>query len=574
MSIPENLVKNANRRSGQYWYSDNGVSLSRSTYADGDRLADGGFSWPLTSTPFPSPKNAYTGMIPRVPGQGMSFALTANLSNVTGGSFALHIFGYTADGSGLGSLVSPVVMTASGRWSISIADAAFPAGTATVRFLILGTGASSSSNLPFMFRDVVGNYGTTPLAVTETNGFFLDDTVYPDETIAKPAFAHIYPKAWVSPQDFGAVGDGLTDDTAAFQAMVGDGRKCIVGKPRNGYGYKIGSIVLNQPVEIEFEGVNNFDSSRAKLFHFGSDPLFRIKSSHVCIRGGFLDGTLASTGAPAFAVDLAAGSLHNINISDVVGVNMGGIFHVLPSSTNQLSFVRLEKFVFSGQRGKGLYLPSVFSAFFADNLYLEWLLPANAGASQIADANYPMCEIPGNTATGAGGIFLRQVFLQGANVSGATNNSGIVFTGPGSGLRMQQVDVDGAGGDGLVAYNVDEIRADDLGLDDCWGYGMNLNTVHHLFVTGLRSDGRRGNSAGSNPGKHAIYVQGGLAWTKIFGDASNHTGRALEFDGTNNYASEIRLCAADCGSSGTDYCNVGNVDPDSHLNRIAIDGVN
>lgn len=555
----DNIVLNPRGRLGtQFWSSDNSAAVTAVT------PLGQGFSWSL---PTATTKNFYTGLIPRMPSQGASFSLYMDTTAVTAGQVAIHIYGYDATGANLGSLGSTVVPPGAARRSISLTSSQLSAAVTNVRLIIQTTSATGS----LTFTDVMGNYGASAATFAEpADGF----AVNRDANIFLP----VYQRGWVTPEKFGAVGDGVTDDTAAFQAMVRDGRKCLIGKP-GAYGYKVSSITIDQPVEIEFEGVNNIDAAGAKIFHFGSNPLFRITSSNVTIRGAQLDGLSyhPATGAAAFAVDLTSSSIRNINISDITGVGMGGVFHVISPGSNQLAFTRLSRFVFSVQRGKGLFLKSVFSSFFADNLYLEWLRPGGLLSGETAsDLDYTMLEIPGNATAGAGGVFLQQVFLQGTNRSDTPNNHGIIVTGPGGGLRMHQVDVDGAGGIGLSVDGADEIRANDLGLNLCWDHALVLKNTHHVLIDNLRSDGRRPNTSQQNANKHGVWIKGGLSWAKIRGDVSNQTGNALQLDTTAaaNYASTIELCAASCGTSGTDYSNVSNVDPDGNLNRITVDGKN
>ena len=73
-------------------------------------------------------------------------------------------------------------------------------------------------------------------------------------------------REWVSPEDFGAVGNGVTDDTAAIQAAITAIQSSSYHNKELRLGavaYRItGTLTVTGPVKIVGQGVRDFDSSR------------------------------------------------------------------------------------------------------------------------------------------------------------------------------------------------------------------------------------------------------------------------------------------------------------------------
>lgn len=392
-----------------------------------------------------------------------------------------------------------------------------------------------------------------------------------------------YIPAWITPQKVGAVCDGVADDTAKWQECIADGRKIVV--PR-GTISRATSIVIDQPTTIEFEGGYAVSQGRPTIRHSGGSPLFVLKANDTHIYGGvYIDGEtyLPATGANVFQVDLTDNSVQDLTLEDFIAFRTGGILGVTPpdpSDNYQLVFTHLRRWKFYGQRGYGLLLKNVFSTFFTEDLYLEWLRPGGGlyPGESVADINYPMLRVESNVTAGAGGIFPTRTFLQGANRVDCPDNHGIVLIGPGSGLRAQTVDVDGAGGFGLYAEQFSELKGNDLGLNSCWRHAMVLDGVDHVDIAGYRSSGRKGNTDGSTADQFGIWVVGDTKWGRIVGDVSNQTGYAVGWDETSgdNFALEIDVKAANCGADGTTWSNKALVDDeytDARKNLLRIVGI-
>ena len=541
----------------QFWNSDTAAPV---THYESDGF---GFLWTLANAP--TSQNWYTDFISIVPALG--FSASADVySNFTGGNFRLEVFGYGAAGEPLGSIGSIAALTGPALGWQRIHATVTPATMAALPTLakvrvLFQTIAAVGSGLKI--TNIQANHGVNACPV--------------------PLAPFILP-SFVTPEKCGAIRDGRTDDTAAWQTAVRDGRPVeVAASGRNGFGYKVSSIILDQPVQINFNGGKNEEINGCKLFPIGDRPTFDIRSSDVTIEGTwYYDGSAYTpkTDVPIFSVNLTSKSIENLRIEGMTARQAGGIFHVNPGGTkNTLGFTRLKRWKTFAQRGRGLYLPNVFSSFWMEGLYLEWLAPTQLAGDKLAEINHPMCQILGNDLAGAGGIFMRDVYFQGTNHLETPNNHGIVFDGGkvgGGGLRMQGVDVDGPGGDGMKFTNIAEIYGDDIGINSTVGNGLTATSVAHLLINNLRSNGSK-ISKPSVSGKYAIELND-TKWCRINGDVSNWSGQAFRTGGTPKY-NQVSLVAANCGAgaNATDFTNLpltAGVFTDGNGNRITIDGGN
>lgn len=110
---------------------------------------------------------------------------------------------------------------------------------------IVGSGARAGVDMPWGTTAVYGHFG---LDLTGSNGGVvrIDDLVIEDITQA----FHRDMMNWVDVRDYGAVGDGITDDSAAFEAAdnAANGRRVLVSAGT----YRLAtSVTLENPVQFE-----------------------------------------------------------------------------------------------------------------------------------------------------------------------------------------------------------------------------------------------------------------------------------------------------------------------------------
>lgn len=153
----------------------------------------------------------------------------------------------------------------------------------------------------------------------------------------------------VSVTDYGAVGNGVTDDTAAFQAahdaLPSTGGKIII--PNGGWWVVNGTVAITKPVTIVGAGINNITNLKKTT----DTPFFTVNASGVSIRDLCMTGMGKTLATTAYAVDHATGSrfnMENVQISQVwSGVRCKG---------NLFAFRNVEVRDYATSTGIGYYI--------------------------------------------------------------------------------------------------------------------------------------------------------------------------------------------------------------------------
>ncbi|MBV2358773.1 right-handed parallel beta-helix repeat-containing protein [Thalassococcus sp. CAU 1522] len=180
-------------------------------------------------------KLRYMGQTPILP--GCYLQITARIKAVAGALPSVRIAGWA--GRANGSAVSGLTTTGT-----SVALTGY--GSVVEISAIVGTGQRGGVDMVWGTEPVYGHFG---LDLTGPNGGVvrIDDIRITDVTAA----FHRDMMNWVDVRDFGAVGDGSTDDSAAFEAAdaAANGRRVLVSKG----SYYLGSSVTFEN-RVLFEG--------------------------------------------------------------------------------------------------------------------------------------------------------------------------------------------------------------------------------------------------------------------------------------------------------------------------------
>ncbi|OOY16789.1 glycosyl hydrolase family 28-related protein [Thioclava sp. DLFJ4-1] len=178
-------------------------------------------------------KLRYMGDTPILPGTYLR--IRARLKAVSGNLPEVRVAGYAAMGSG--AHVSGVV-------EVGPTVALQSYGAVVEVSAIVGTGSRDGVDMPWGLDAVYGHFG---LDLTGANGGVvrIDDIEIEDVT---EAFLRDL-MGWVDVRDYGAVGDGTTDNVAAFNAadQAANGRKVFVSE---GVYYLGSTISISSPVEF------------------------------------------------------------------------------------------------------------------------------------------------------------------------------------------------------------------------------------------------------------------------------------------------------------------------------------
>lgn len=199
-------------------------------------------------------KLRYMGETPWLPGTYLR--VRARVKAISGNLPSVRIAGYPAQGNG--SAVGGLDQTAH---TVSISTY----GEVVEVSAIIGPGDRTGVDLVWGTQPVFAHLG---LDLTGSNGGVvrIDDLVIEDVT-------HVFHRkmmSWVDVRDYGAVGDGVTDDSAAFEAAdsAADGRRVLVSEGT----YFLGeSVTLNS--RVQFEGTVEMPDDKilslTKDFHLG-----------------------------------------------------------------------------------------------------------------------------------------------------------------------------------------------------------------------------------------------------------------------------------------------------------------
>ncbi|OWU85558.1 hypothetical protein ATO6_01035 [Oceanicola sp. 22II-s10i] len=186
-------------------------------------------------------KLRYMGQTPILP--GCYLRVTARVKAVSGNLPSVRIAGWAGDGGD-----SHVV----GLTEVGTSVALTQYGAVVEVSAIVGTGDRSGVDMPWGTAPVYGHFG---LDLTGSNGGVvrIDDLVIEDVTGV--FLREMLP--WVDVRDYGAKGDGVTDDLAAFLAADADANGRLVMVSEGTY-YLGDSLTLDS--RVQFEGTVTMDT--------------------------------------------------------------------------------------------------------------------------------------------------------------------------------------------------------------------------------------------------------------------------------------------------------------------------
>lgn len=172
--------------------------------------------------------------IPFMP--GLYLQVTVRVKAISGGFPSVRIAGWAGDSAGAN-------VTSAQQTGTAVALTSY--GQVVTLRAIIGPGNRPGVDMVWGTAPVVGHIG---LDLTGVNGGLvrIDDVVIEDVT----AVFHSQMMDWVDVRDYGAIGDGVTDDRAAFEAAdtAAAGRTVVVSRGN----YRIAShLTFENPVRFE-----------------------------------------------------------------------------------------------------------------------------------------------------------------------------------------------------------------------------------------------------------------------------------------------------------------------------------
>lgn len=295
------------------------------------------------------------------------------------------------------------------------------------------------------------------------------------------------------PQWFGAAGDSITDDTAAFQQAVDHLDHVMV--PYKAAKYKLSTVTLSKKVILEGVGSDRIDILSARC-SAKNGKLFIINSSNVAIRNFTftVSGTADATSALLY-FDNSTKAMSDIEIENIYSSYAGYTIKDAADTAHPIRNVSLRRITASFGSNTGLYLSG-----FEKGIVMEEVLVNEVGmpASSIS---FPLMVIKN-----CKGLKIRDLDVAGGFSFDPSNP--------------------GRGGDGLVMENCQNVTAQRFMADYINGYCLRLHNCANLqldsWVMSLYEDG-------------AVYMEGIrnssfrlLKLNGIWGSAaSTHPGTAF-----------------------------------------------
>lgn len=203
----------------------------------------------------------------------------------------------------------------------------------------------------------------------------------------------------ISVRDFGAVGDGVADDTAAFQAALNLGGEIIVPEPLVEYRIagqltvtEVGTALIGQGMPIIRVAT-------------GAANMLRVRASFFTMENFRLYGGTTGLTASAILADTAFAPLTNIRICNIRGDGLYG-FYEDNAGSNLLVNAVLTDILLDQHRGYAVYTRKHFAYFYMDGVGVSRV--GNTGANY----NFAAFRIENGE-----GVFLRDASHDGTNAT-------------------------------------------------------------------------------------------------------------------------------------------------------------
>jgi len=252
-----------------------------------------------------------------------------------------------------------------------------------------------------------------------------------------------------SVKQFGAKGDGTTDDRLAIQAALDTGRAVYV--PYSPGGYKISSRLTANP------GTNiRADWGKTSII-MGSDNdyFFEIKGGNIAIEGFIVDCSFGNgSGVFLFRTDL--GSVGQVYIKNIVTNLAGTLVSDISSVSNVIANVQFKTFLCLSQRGAGFSLTQSLRISYCDweDCTISYgTLSTNANFTAYMLSNLVECWINKCAAE-----------TLGHDMSTLSNNNAFVIS------------------------NSEQVHLTDCVINACGGYGYRVtNGSYEVFISNCES---------------------------------------------------------------------------------------
>jgi len=320
----------------------------------------------------------------------------------------------------------------------------------------------------------------------------------------------------VSVKDFGAVGDGTTDDSAAFQAALNTKKKVLV--PYSAAGYKTKGLQFTADTSLVAEQYTRIIAS--DTFATIGEAGANIKTASVEIRNLNIDmRTAVNTASAAFVFAAGTGGNRNRQWNITIdNINVIGAYCTVKQANDtalsymlQTYFTRVNSYF---PRGTSWNLPNLQGFVMFWSCQVDWTADTDITLPMVGEvvstpfaANYPAFLLGGSSARSAG-VQLHWCAVSSSSLNDTSVGHGFVIRNM-TAATLKNCEADGVTGTGFkigdAAYtnaHPDVLSVSHLVMTDCVAFshgenGFDFDNVASAQITNMRAVGRNGVTTGN-----------------------------------------------------------------------------
>lgn len=277
--------------------------------------------------------------------------------------------------------------------------------------------------------------------------------------------------------DFGVVGDGTTDDTAAMQLAINEaassGRTLLLPA-----AIKTGALTVPANTAIQGVGKKTVVTPIA-----GSYNLFTITGSEVMIENLYIDDA-AKTGGWDFVVACGTSTVRRVDIHNVIVLNSYGLLTDSGSGGSGYHIgLKVIDVLTGSQRGPGVQLTRAFAFTYFDRCSIDFV---GVSSSNFTAFSFNLSGLGAN----AGGLTMVDCSVLGtAGTYANTSQHGFSIANT-AGVKLVRCQADTVAGKGFIFNTVNAMGTDDIIASLCGLTGIEMTSVTNATFVNTVCGGR------------------------------------------------------------------------------------